>query len=78
MQPSTRSDRLPGTADTVALRWSLACVWLATGLLVVSHAYQTIGISWLNRLGLPSWLMFATCVAEVGLGVWLLVRPTGS
>src|SRR5262249_52100858 len=56
-------------ADSGLLRWAIAFVWLATGMLVVVPYYREIGTHYLNRLGLPPWVMFATCIAEVALGI---------
>ena len=51
------------------LRWSVAFVWLATGLSVLQPYYRAVGHDYLGRLGLPDWVMGATCVAEVLLGL---------
>jgi hypothetical protein len=51
------------------LRWSVAFVWLATGLSVLHPSYRAVGHDYLARLGLPDWVMVATCVAEVLLGL---------
>src|SRR5262249_5321273 len=61
--------------------------WLATGVLVVVPYYREVGLHYLDRLGLPSWLMVATCLAEVALGLrvalgraatWLTVLQIGT
>lgn len=57
------------------LRYSVAFVWLATGLLVLHPGYRAVGDRWLAPLGLPSGIMFFACAGEVALGVWLLARP---
>jgi hypothetical protein len=56
-------------AEARWLRWSVAFVWLATGLSVLHPYYREVGHDYLARLGLPDWIMFATCVAEVLLGL---------
>ena len=48
---------------------SVAFVWLATGLLVLHPYYREQGQEALGRLGLPDWFMYATCAAEVLLGL---------
>src|SRR4051812_518021 len=52
-----------------ALLVSVAFVWLATGVSVAHPYYRQIGDGYLAKLGLPSWLMVATCLFEIGLGV---------
>jgi hypothetical protein len=47
----------------------VAFVWLATGLLVFHPTYREIGEAYLTRLHLPVVLMYATCAAEVLLGL---------
>jgi hypothetical protein len=68
------------------LRWAVAFVWLATGVLVVAPEYRQIGGRYLDMLGIPHWLMYITCAAEVVLGVrvalgrsatWLVVLQIG-
>ncbi len=51
------------------LRWSVACVWLATGVLVLHPTYRAIGHEYLARLGLPDGVMVVTCVFEILLGL---------
>ncbi|MDH5490625.1 MAG: DoxX-like family protein [Myxococcales bacterium] len=58
--------------EGLALRGAVAFVWLATGLGVLHPAYRAIGSEWLGRLGLPDALMFATCAAEILLGLAVL------
>ena len=67
-----------GVRETFWLRAGVALVWLATGLLVLHPTYRSIGGGYLDRLGLPHWLMPVTCVFEVGLGVWVLLRRAGN
>jgi hypothetical protein len=68
------------------LRWAVAFVWLATGVLVVAPQYREIGSWYLDMLGLPDWLMYLTCAAEIALGLrvalgrsatWLVVLQVG-
>lgn len=59
------------TQLTAVLRAGVAFVWLSTGVLVLHPLYRAIGASYLARLGLPTWLMPATCVLEIGLGLWV-------
>lgn len=60
---------------TLPLRVGVACVWILTGVLVVSPLYRAIGATYLGRLGLPLWLMPFTCVIEIGLGAWVAFQP---
>jgi hypothetical protein len=55
------------------LRWSVALVWLATGLLVLHPAYRQEGMKQLDRLGLPAEVMYATCLGEIVLGLRVAV-----
>ena len=56
-------------------RWSIAFVWLSTGFLVFHSDYREIGKGYLDQFGLPSWLMYVTCAAEVLLGLYVAARP---
>jgi hypothetical protein len=62
-----------GSARAVAdARWmhvGIAFVWLATGLAVLHPEYRRIGMGYLDRLGLPALVMYATCAGEVVLGL---------
>ncbi len=63
--------------DARALARSVAFVWLVTALLVAHPHFRAVGEAYLDRLGLPHWLMWATCAAELVLGaVVALARPT--
>src|SRR6516165_4454165 len=73
-------------SDARLLRWAVAFVWLATGILVIIPYYQSIGSGYLDRLGLPHWVMIATCLVEIALGLrvalgrsatWLMVVQVG-
>ncbi len=66
--PKSDDGNVPN-ADSFWLRCAIAFLWLATGLGVLDPAYREIGIDYLDRLGLPSWPMYATCVVEVALGL---------
>lgn len=62
----------------LAARWlkaGAAFVWLTTALLVLHPGYRAIGAGYLGRLGVPEWLMPATCVFELGLGLRVLLGP---
>lgn len=66
--------------DGADVRWlllSVAFVWVATAVLVVFPYYREIGGQYLDRLGLPHWLMFGTCAFELLLGLRVAFgRPT--
>lgn len=53
----------------------IACVWLWTGLAVLHPHFLAVGGPYLDRLGLPRSLATLTCAFEVGLGLWVLLRP---
>jgi hypothetical protein len=65
-------------AESRLLRWAVAFVWLSTGLLVVVPYYREIGSYYLDRLGLPPLLMYATCLAEVALGLRVALGPAAT
>lgn len=71
MDPGRRTDASrPSPAHaSLALRAGVACVWLATGVLVLHPYYRAVGTSYLDRIHLPAWLMWSTCAAEVGIAV---------
>ncbi|MCC6215002.1 MAG: DoxX-like family protein [Polyangiaceae bacterium] len=74
--PTAAGDTLArDRADARLLRFGVAFVWIATGLLVVHPLYRSIGAAYLLRLGLPEWLMVATCALEVALGVRVALGP---
>lgn len=50
-------------------------MWLATALLVLHPHYRAVGTQWLDRLGLPAGLMWATCAGELALGLRVLLGP---
>lgn len=68
--------RAPDPSLDRLLRGSVALVWLATGLLVLTPFYRAVGASWLRRLGLGPGLMWATCAAEVALAIVIFARPS--
>ena len=73
------TDRAASTEDLRAarwLRWAVAFVWLATGVLWVHPEYRAVGGGYLARLGLPLALMPATCTLEVGLAFVVAFGPT--
>ncbi len=57
------------------IRLGIGFVWLFTGLAVLHPFYREEGMRYLSPLGLPEWVMFATCAFEVALGLWVLLRP---
>jgi uncharacterized membrane protein YphA (DoxX/SURF4 family) len=68
---SLPTDKARRSADNAArwLRWGVAFVWLWTGLAVLHPHYRELGTAYLAPLGLPPWVMYATCAAEVLLGL---------
>jgi hypothetical protein len=64
-----RPDRRAADAAARWLRAGVAFVWLWTGLAVVHPYYRGLGESYLAPLGLPPGVMYATCAAEVLLGL---------
>src|SRR5437899_7267095 len=67
MGDETRPSGDADARDARLLRYSVAFLWLATGLGVLHESYRSIGHCYLSRLGLPDWIMYATCAAEVML-----------
>ena len=57
------------------LRLGVASIWFTTGVLVFSPLYRALGAHHLQHLGLPVWLMWLTCAFEVGLAVFVALRP---
>ena len=55
--------------DVRWLRWSVAFLWLATGLGVFHQHYREVGHDYLERLHLADEIMYATCVAEIALAL---------
>jgi hypothetical protein len=55
--------------ETRWLRWSVAFVWLVTGVSVLHPYYQATGSAYLAPLGLPDGVMVATCLFEIVLGL---------
>jgi hypothetical protein len=60
---------------SLTLRVAIAFIWLATGLGVFHPFYREVGRDYLNRLGLPEWLMYAACGMEVLLALVVLLMP---
>ena len=59
-----------------ASRWlcaGIAFIWLATGLAVLHPRYRAWGEEYLQPLGFPPWVMWATCAGEVLLGLRVLL-----
>jgi hypothetical protein len=67
-----------GPRETRWLRWSVAFVWLVTGVSVLHPYYRETGSAYLAPLGLPDWVMVATCLFEVLLGLWVALGPTST
>jgi len=57
------------------LKVGTASIWLTTALGVLHPYYRAVGHDWLSRLGLPDWLMWATCAAELLLALTILLLP---
>ena len=57
------------------LKAGTASIWLTTALGVLHPYYRSVGHDWLARLGLPDWLMWVTCAAELGLALTILWLP---
>ncbi len=60
------------------MRWSVAFVWLWTGLGVLHPNYREKGEFYLAPLGLPAWVMWVTCAGEVILAVWVALRKSSA
>jgi hypothetical protein len=56
----------------------VAIVWLVTGVMVLHPGYRAVGHDYLERLGLPDWVMVATCVFEVALGLRVALGPAST
>jgi DoxX-like family len=67
--PPTDDDRRSAADAARWLRRGVAFVWLWTGLAVLHPYYRELGTAYLAPLGLPPWVMYATCAAEVLLGL---------
>jgi uncharacterized membrane protein YphA (DoxX/SURF4 family) len=62
-------------ADSRELSAAAGFVWLATGLGVLHPYFRAEGRPYLERLGLPDWLMYVACAIEVVLGLRVLLGP---
>jgi hypothetical protein len=67
--PPTQDVRLNALSAARWLRWGVAFVWLWTGFAVLHPYYREQGTAYLAPLGLPTAVMYATCAAEVLLGL---------
>jgi hypothetical protein len=67
--PADDASRRPALLAAAWLRWAVAFVWLWTGIAVLHPYYRELGEAFLAPLGLPSAIMYATCAAEVLLGL---------
>lgn len=65
------------TTSLRVLKFAAASLWLATGVGVLHPYYREVGSGYLGRIGLPDALMYATCAFEVGLGLWVMLKPQG-
>ena len=54
---------------------SVAFVWAWTAVGVIHPWYREMGMGYLAPLGLPSWVMWGTCVAEAMLAGVILYTP---
>jgi len=61
------------STDLRILKLGIASIWVLTGVFVLHPYYRAVGAEHLARLHLPSALMWATCAAEIVLGVWVLL-----
>ncbi len=58
--------------ETMWLKASVAFIWIVTGVLFIHPYYREVGNEYLSKLSCPSWLMGATCLFEIALGIRLL------
>lgn len=65
----------PSAKELSWLKAGTASLWLTTALGVLHPYYRSVGHEWLARLGLPDGLMWATCAAELALGLIILSLP---
>lgn len=81
---SASASNIPHAAPSVSARdhadarWllaSVAFVWISTAVLVATPYYREVGGAYLDRLGLPHWLMFGTCTFELALGLRVALWP---
>lgn len=63
------------SGELAFLKAGTASIWITTALGVLHPYYRSVGHEWLARLGLPDWLMWATCAAELGLALTILRLP---
>src|SRR5262249_42513628 len=75
---SSVSASTPDSTDALCLRIAVAFIWLATGLGVLHPYYRELGAIYLRPLGLPSWVMWATCAGELLLGLCVLFKNAAS
>jgi hypothetical protein len=68
----------PATLDSRALSASAAFVWLASALGVLHPYYRASAAPYMEKLDLPNALMYATCVAEMLIGLRVLVGPANT
>ncbi len=72
--------------ELLFLKLGAASIWFTTALGVLHPFYREVGSAFLGRLGLPEWLMWATCAGELVLAIiivvsapktWLFVAQAG-
>jgi DoxX-like family len=76
--PADHAARKSAVSGARWLRRGVAFVWLWTGLAVLHPHYRELGAADLARLGLPPEIMYATCVAEVLLGLRVALGPAAT
>lgn len=60
------------------MKLGAASIWFTTALGVLHPFYREVGGAFLERLGLPSWLMWATCAGELVLAVVVVASRPGT
>jgi hypothetical protein len=68
----TEQDAMPAERAERILRYGMAFIWLATGVLVLHPHYRQLGSEYLGRMGIGPRLMVATCIGEIGFALYLL------
>lgn len=68
VEPASRGELL-------FMKVGAASIWFTTALGVLHPFYRSVGGEFLTRLGLPDWLMWATCAGELVLAVIVVVSP---
>src|SRR6266540_2740824 len=68
----------PAPLGSRALCASAAFVWLASAFGVLHPYYRASAAPYMEKLDLPNALMYATCVAEVLIGLRVLIGPANT